>query len=220
MAAYSILPDRIVGPAWLQTERYDIIAAVPPETTREQFNEMLRNLLAARFHMTLHHELKAVQGYELTVGKDGSKLKEAAVRDPSASPASAAAGASPVDSNGFPKAERPGLFVALSADRDGADTAINSASHLTAIAQPLTVLLRVLGAELDGPVADRTGLTGVYDFKLEYVSGGSGSKAVSAEPAADIASAVETQLGLKLERKKLLLDNLVIEHADKIPVKN
>lgn len=76
MAAHNILPDRIAGPAWLQTERYDIAAKRPPETTGDQCNEMPRSLLTEKFHMTLHLDSKEAQGYELTVGKDGSKLKE------------------------------------------------------------------------------------------------------------------------------------------------
>lgn len=203
MQAYNMLPDQIAGPEWLPTERYDIVVKVPPgvggmlplaAATSDQFNQMLRSLLTARFHMTVHLESKAVQGYELTVGKDGARLQETATAG----------------------TERPGLFVAVSADHDGAEPA----SHLTAIAQPLTALLRVLRGELHGPVVDQTGLTGLYDFKLEYLPGGGASGPVPSDPAADIVSAVHVQLGLKLERKKVLLDELVIDHADRIPVEN
>src|SRR5579863_2703577 len=68
-AAYSVDFDRISGPAWLYDERYDIVANVPPGTTREQSNVMLQNLLAERFKLVLHHVSKEFPAYELTIAK-------------------------------------------------------------------------------------------------------------------------------------------------------
>ncbi|MGO9255964.1 MAG: TIGR03435 family protein [Bryobacteraceae bacterium] len=58
--------------------RFDITAKIPPGTTKEQFRLMQQNLLAERFKLTVHHEKKESQVYELTVGKNGPKLKESA----------------------------------------------------------------------------------------------------------------------------------------------
>jgi uncharacterized protein (TIGR03435 family) len=59
-------------------ERYDIAATVPPGATREQLNLMLRNLLAQRFELTLHHQQKEFPEWELTIAKGGPKLKPTA----------------------------------------------------------------------------------------------------------------------------------------------
>ncbi len=58
--------DQIVGPPWLRSSRYDIDAKIPAGATNDQFRTMLQNLLAERFHMTLHREMRDLSGYELT----------------------------------------------------------------------------------------------------------------------------------------------------------
>jgi uncharacterized protein (TIGR03435 family) len=75
MRAYDVKNYQVTGPAWLSSERYDIAAKVAPGTAKEQFNLMLQNLVAERFHLALHHETKEFQGYELVVSRSGSKLK-------------------------------------------------------------------------------------------------------------------------------------------------
>jgi uncharacterized protein (TIGR03435 family) len=50
---------------------------MPRDTTKAQFQEMLRNLLVERFHLVVHHETRTFPGYELVVDKGGLKLKEA-----------------------------------------------------------------------------------------------------------------------------------------------
>src|SRR5947209_8710373 len=82
MNAYDVKEFQISGPAWLNNERYDITAKVPPGTTKEQFKLMLQNLLAERFKVTLHHETKDLPMFALVVAKGGSKLKESAPLPP------------------------------------------------------------------------------------------------------------------------------------------
>ena len=78
MTAYDVDAYQVSGPTWLGSERYDIVAKVPPGATKEQVNVMWRNLLAERFGVTLHHESKEFQVEELVVAKGGSKLKATA----------------------------------------------------------------------------------------------------------------------------------------------
>jgi uncharacterized protein (TIGR03435 family) len=76
--AYGISPDRdyaITGPAWIGTERYDIVAKVPAETPRPEVLRMLQALLADRFHLRLHRADKEMRVYLLTVDRTGAKLK-------------------------------------------------------------------------------------------------------------------------------------------------
>src|SRR5579862_9137335 len=83
MVAYRVDENQISGPGWLDSQRYAIVAKVPAGSTREQLLVMLQNLLAERFHLALHHEMKDFPAYELVIAKGGLKLKEA---DPAASP--------------------------------------------------------------------------------------------------------------------------------------
>ena len=73
--AYDVKPYQINGPAWLDSERYDIIAKVPAGTTKDQVKVMWQNLLVDRFGLTLHHESKIFQVEEMQIAKAG-KLKE------------------------------------------------------------------------------------------------------------------------------------------------
>src|SRR5262245_31056417 len=76
MTAYDVKNFQISGPSWMDTERYDINATMPPDTTKEQFRVMLQNLLAERFKIAVHRETKELPMYSLVVNKGGPKLKE------------------------------------------------------------------------------------------------------------------------------------------------
>jgi uncharacterized protein (TIGR03435 family) len=230
--AYDVQPFQVTGPSWLDAERYDVVAKVPPGTTKEQFRTMLQNLLAERFHVALHHESKEVQGYELVAGKNGPKLKPSEdVVDSSvpAGPPPGPPGPPKTDARGFPQLERPGLIMMMRIV-DKAPIA-----HLTARAQPLSALVQMLSNQLHRPVVDKTGLTGKYDFTLEFTPEGGGfgpgpggPPAPSAQGPLDalvnsgptMQSAVQEQLGLKLEPKKAPLDMLIVDRADKVPTEN
>jgi uncharacterized protein (TIGR03435 family) len=215
IAAYAVEQSQITGPAWLETEHYDIIAKVPPNATKEQFNRMLQNLLAERFHLALHHESKQFDGYGLVVGKNGPKPKQSE-RNTNASAAPAPGGPPKFDRSGFPLLDGPGLNRVLRMD--------NGVPHsrMAAKAQPLSALAQMLWNELGVPVLDQTGLTGEYDFTLAFAPQlFRNGVALPGDPdEADIFSAVQEQLGLKLDSKKVPLDVLVIDRADKAPTEN
>src|SRR4051794_38092776 len=72
--AYDVKSFQISGPSTLDTERFVITATMPSNTTKEQFQVMLQNLLAERFKLTLHRESRELPMYSLTVAKNGPKL--------------------------------------------------------------------------------------------------------------------------------------------------
>jgi uncharacterized protein (TIGR03435 family) len=80
--AYALKRDRISGSDWLDIRTYDVDANVPPGTTPEQFQTMLQNLLADRFHLSVHWEKKPSLISELSVARDGPKLKTAIAKGP------------------------------------------------------------------------------------------------------------------------------------------
>jgi bla regulator protein blaR1 len=85
--AYQVMPFQVSGgPAWLQSDGFDIEAkAADPKTTPHQFRQMIQRLLAERFHLRYHLETKEAPVYSLVVGKNGTKLVAAKDDDPEVS---------------------------------------------------------------------------------------------------------------------------------------
>ncbi len=68
--------NQIVGPSWISTERYDIVAKAADNTPKEQIPLLLQTLLIDRFHLVLHHESRELPAYALITGKGSTKLVE------------------------------------------------------------------------------------------------------------------------------------------------
>lgn len=220
LRAYSVKTFQLSAPEWLSTRKYEVIAKVPPGTTKEQCNVMLQNLLAERFHLTLHHETKELRGYELVIGKAGPKLKPSTESRP---PAPEPTSAPKVDANGFPQLNGPGLIMMEGVKGKAV------ISYLTARAQFLSALVEMLSKEFRLPIVDKTGLSGKFDFMLEFAPEPPGAlPPPSVEVSPDIAdqsgpnliTAVQQQLGLKLNPSKVPVDVLIVDHADQIPTEN
>jgi uncharacterized protein (TIGR03435 family) len=232
IAAYGVKAYQLTGPAWLDSERYDIVAKVPEGATKDQLNLMLRSLLAERFHLTLHRETKELPVYELVVGKNGPKLKETVV-DPNAPPPAPPDPGTPLraslDKDGFPQ---------LPAGRAGM-MAVGSKGRMRVVSrmQTLSVLINMMENQLGRPVVDKTGLTGKYDFNLEFSTEGLAQPAALAallppappggapidaqnEGGPSVFEAFDKQLGLKLESKKDPIEMLVLDSVDKVPTDN
>src|SRR5262249_18320910 len=131
----------------------NVEAKIPEHTTKEQFNVMLQNLLTERFQIALHHEQKDFSVYELSVAKNGPKIKEAA-EDPNA-PTPGPPGPPPRDRSGFPQLApgRPGMGMSIG----------RGAARLSARVTPISRLADMLGNQLNSLVIDKTGLAGTYD---------------------------------------------------------
>ncbi|MBZ5578638.1 MAG: TIGR03435 family protein [Acidobacteriia bacterium] len=241
MFAYDVQPYQIAGPAWLDSQRYDLVATVPPGATKEQFHQMLQNLLAERFHLTLHRESKEFSVDELVVGKNGAKLKDTEAPDAPPPLPGTPLPMPKLDQNGVPQLDRPGLIMMVAPGANGPSL------YLVAKGQTLGQLTNLLSAQRNRPVIDRTGLTGKYDFSVEYASVGAvpalgggpfalpGAAPMAAPPGpgagglpvpvdadrgAGFISAIQQQLGLRLEARKAPLDVLVIDGAEKVPTEN
>jgi len=80
LMAYGIPDDRVyalVGPNWLDTERFDVVARYPGDTPADRVRGMLQNMLAERFKLALHKETRQLPEYVLTVAKGGPKMQPA-----------------------------------------------------------------------------------------------------------------------------------------------
>jgi uncharacterized protein (TIGR03435 family) len=215
LRAYDVKAFQLSAPDWLSSQKYDIVARVPRGASKEQANRMLQTLLAERFHLVLHHETKDLQGFELVVGRSGSKLKPSAdsglpdLPPPSTPPKT--------DVNGYPELNGPGLLL-MEGLRGQAVVVF-----LTARAQPLSALVELLSREFRMPILDKTGLAGKFDFKLEFAP-----QAPNALPpetsddsaAPNLTTAVQQQLGLRLSSSKVATDVLIADRADKVPTAN
>jgi uncharacterized protein (TIGR03435 family) len=204
--AYGVKQYQISGPGWLETERYDIVATVPDGTSKAQFPMMLQTLLTDRFGIELHHETRELPVYELSVAKNGSKLKPPAA-DPNARPGTSRMSLTP---GGF---------------------------HLEGHAEPASHLAIILEDQLASPVVDKTGLSGTFDFTLDFSRESVQNSALAGLPppppanppgpvtapagdpteAPSLFTAIQEQLGLKLDKKRGPLDVIVLDRAEKVP---
>jgi len=220
--AYGVNDYQIVGPDWLDRDRFDIDATMPAGTTMEQFRTMLQNLLADRFKMASHKETREFSGFSLVVGKGGPKLKESA--DSPAPKDDGAPDPLKLGADGyFVPPDRPGMFLQVTGMPGTADARENFRQFT------MPRLATVLQKQLKRPVADETGLTAKYDFILDFSTQGlflgNGRLPVSrgdGDPPhqPDIAGALQGQLGLKLEPKKVPQEVVVIDRMEKVPTGN
>jgi uncharacterized protein (TIGR03435 family) len=206
--------QQISGPGWIDSEKYDVIANVPPGTTKELFQKMLQNLLIERFNLVLHHETKILPLYELTVAKSGPKLKKSdGAPDPGAPPA----GSPPKvekDSDGFPVLP-PGRAGFIHSYGPG------PLSHWNAQKQSMDALAKSLSMPMGvgRQVIDKTGLAGEYDFRLVYNIRLPGAPDDDSQ-APILEDALEQQLGLKLVSARTSFDFVVIDRGEKLPSDN
>jgi uncharacterized protein (TIGR03435 family) len=234
--AYGVRPDQISGPDWLDSEFFDVSAKIAPGATKEQANTMLQNLLIERFRITLHHETKDdTLAYELSVAKNGSKMKEAsqdeAKPDPELPPRKPGDFLQvDHDANGFPIIPRGRTGIVATRDAGGLYSMTCRACSVAEFIQRIVVDLGAAsgkGYAIAARIADKTGLSGKYDFHLAYLGGGVVGGALQPppvdgqdQPGPDIFTALEKQLGLKLEKTKAPLDVLVIDHIERVPTEN
>jgi len=204
------------GPGWVNSERYDVEAKEPdsitqemdklPREQRRQLAEsMLQSLLADRFQLKLTRGTKDMPAYALVVAKNGPKLHEAKPED---TPATASSG---------PGGHPHGPMMRM------------QPGQLNGQGVGLSFLASVLSQQLGRQVLDQTGLKGNYDLTLKWtpeqgegmmVGGPGGGPPPEGAPPPDtsgpsIFTAVEEQLGLKLQATKAPAEVLVIDHVEK-----
>lgn len=215
--AYQPKPHQLSTPAWMQNEFFDIEAKVPHGANKDDIPLMLQSLLAERFNLRVHHETKETAAHALTVGADGAKLPAYPLELP------------PdfndhqikfkgVDKDGFP-ISAPGYTLGMMGSRDGQ-------TRITIARQPIQALCMFLSGVYRSPVVDQTGLTGRYDVRLLFADlarddddDAEPAEQKASDPAPPLLHALR-KLGLNLERKKMPLDFLVVDHAEKTPTEN
>ena len=176
------------GLDWMSEAKFDIVAKIPPSTTREQYRQMFQALYEQRFHLTYHRTPAQVDGYELVLAKGQPKT----------------AGAIP---KGFPDPPRRGI------SQNGPRRVMRyDGVTMAEIAQRL-------GFQLRAPIVDATGLEGTRDLLLYWVEDNAmpGDEGVSGP---SFKEAVRSQLGWRLEPKKVNVSVFAVGHMDRIPTEN
>jgi uncharacterized protein (TIGR03435 family) len=202
---FNLRSQQLEAPDWMNEPRFDITAKIPEGATREQFYLMFQNMLVERFGLKFHRNQKEVQGYELTIAKNGPKFKESGPEPPkdAAPPVPQPPSLGP---DGFPLAI-PGI--------SGVSITRNRARGQWLRAK-MERLVRDLDNQVGKPVVDATGLKGTYDLSLYWVP--DSMRPDAGEPT--IFGALQDQLGLKLESKKVMIPVVVVDHAEKVPTAN
>jgi len=234
MAAYDVKSYQVTGPSWMDTTRFDIVAKVPMGATKEEFRQMLQNLLKERFKLVIHKESKDEPIYALLVGKNGVKMKESAPLDPEAEKtAPAFGGRGPGEGGGRgpggPGTRMSGRGMMVSMGPNGL--------HMQGAHASIGQIADFLSNQLGRPVVDMTGMTKEYDYTLDFSAEGlqlmkgvpampppgggrEGGPDGGRESGPNLVTAVQEQLGLRLESRKGPVDLIVVDSADKTPTEN
>ncbi|HEX3747982.1 MAG TPA: TIGR03435 family protein [Bryobacteraceae bacterium] len=234
MRAYGVEDYQIEGPAWISSERYDVMAKVPEGVPADKVPAMLQALLAERFGAKIHKETRTLAAYEMTLAKGGPKFAET---DPTKlrTPPEPGSAAPPPQRRHTPPTlnEMPVGAIMFRMSRAGARTVRGNIT----IEQLVTHLTYVL----DRPILDHTGLEGTYAIDFTYLGdendgmgrrlpatvpppvadpGDSRQSPDSDAPIATLFQALQQSLGLKLEAKKAPVEMIVVDSANKVPTEN
>jgi uncharacterized protein (TIGR03435 family) len=211
LQAYQYKPN--TGPidfsAPVRTGGFDVLAKIPSGATAAQVRTMFQNLLVERFKLAYHFETKDSVVYDLVAAKGGPKLKEAAPETDDLEPASPKDGKPAMGANGCP----------IQHPRRGTNSLVGfgRVSCYTFSAVSMVDLVYFVTARVGGPVVDLTNLKGRYDFSLRFSEG---DEATDDASAPTLLTALQQQLGLRLEKKKGTVQMFVVDRVEKTPSEN
>ena len=198
--AYTVTDRQISGgPAWMNTDRFDIEAKAARPSSSDELHAMLQHLLEERFHLKLRRETREESVWAMVLDKGGSKMPVHDAAD----------------------LDHPPMGLQGVKGSDG-----GFCGGLTGRNVTMEYLAFTLSRSADRTVIDRTGLPARYDVNLQFLpdvaktagADGGGGPTISPD-CADLASALPKQLGLRLESAKGPVVFLVVERAEK-PTEN
>jgi len=199
MEAFKVKMDQIEGPSWMDTDCFEISAKIPQGVAADQLPAMLQALLAERFKLVAHKEDRPRSGYALVVDKGGPKVKE---NDPK--------------SNFMGKDAKPGLTLYGAAGYGRLKGVMTMAK-----------LVSNLSRQGYGPVEDATGLIGNYEVDLTWTPDKPAAPDAATTPVGDMPApetslftALRESLGLKLERRSVQVQYLVVDRIERTPTEN
>jgi uncharacterized protein (TIGR03435 family) len=184
--AYNVRDYQILGgPPWIDAQRYEVLAKPHGRVSGAAFQQMTQALLEDRFRLKLHREMRDLPAFALTVAKKGALLSE------SKSDAGVGCG--------------------------------YNAGHLSCKKITMAIFAQTLARRLGRSVIDRTGLTGTYDLQLEWTpdesqvpgSAENGRLAGTDSGGPSLFTAIQEQIGLKLDPIKAPVEVIIIDGAER-----
>jgi uncharacterized protein (TIGR03435 family) len=172
--------------------RFEIVAKVPDDASKDQVPLMLQKLLEERFGLQVHRESRPTQVYTLGVGKGKLQIETAAPNDK----------------------RPPGCSRVIGAGTDGGVAAECHNVTGAQLAQQLQTLAP--GYFREGPIVDRTGLTGAYDLHLEWMM----QQQLDAGLSGPTIFAALEKLGLTLQKTRETAEMLIVDHCEQKPTEN
>jgi len=219
--AYDIDADKVLGgPSWLEMDRFDVIAKVPPGTTPDDQRLMLQSLLADRFKLTIHKETKPLPTYALVAGKK-PQLKPAEGTEDS--------GCKPQSSGEGPGEMRIMVGGAVMGGASGTTQTLilGPGGTIQYACRNMTMeafaagLPRMMGSQLGpNPIVEDTGLKGRWNFDVRWSIGMFGPMGMNQGDRISVAEAMEKQLGLKLEERQVPTPVMVVDSVNEKPSEN
>jgi uncharacterized protein (TIGR03435 family) len=212
--AYPSPTNEVVGaPAWVRSERYDVEARSGRDSSGDDVTLMMRAIMADRFKLAAHYEPKEIASFALVPARDdrklGPRIRPAQVDCAALSAAARQEGKAPT----LPLKD-DGTPACGSRRQDGVQS--YGGTNMAGFA-------RSLSSAAGRYVVDKTGLTGAYDFTLEYAPRASrdapGGAVATSDDRPDIATALREQLGLKLEPDKTTVQIVIVDHIER-PTEN
>jgi uncharacterized protein (TIGR03435 family) len=238
LMAFRIDDKLLVAPDWVRDVRVEIHAISPAGTPREQIPAMLRALLADRFGLVAHTEQRPLEAHYLVVGPDGMKMREVeAVNE-----LTKEFPPSPLPNTDFTSETIDGpsrLMMITLGQRRVTERSMHEQVYtargtidLNAVRMTMPEFATLLASQLDDLVIDKTGLAGVYQFKVELPNDAGARGLLRAGVTTTVQGTPLTEptgvstfkavegLGLKLERRRAPLDVIVVDQIQRTPTEN
>ena len=190
--AWNVDADKVIGgPVWLEKDRFDVLAEMPPNTPADTRRAMLRALLEERFALHSHTDTRDFPAYALAAGRK-PLLEKAGTSDEAGCASS-----------------RPGDSVAFAC----------RGMTMAAFVNALPGMRGASGYLFNYPVVEHTGLAGAWNFTLHWSPRLAGQAAPTGE-IVTVFEALDKQLGLKLELTTIPEPVVVVDNANQAPTPN
>jgi len=212
------------GASWIDSQRFAIEARTTPGAGADAMLLMLRALLEERFKLKVHREMKEGPVYLLSVAKNGVKLTPA-----TCVPFDSSSLVGQMRKTDEERAAQCSGIGSIDYRSNAADHNLDSkgATLQDGVGPPFESITGQLSLVLDRPVYDKTGLDGIFEFHLRWTSDRSSevippstSSSAPADPTSpSLFTAIQEQLGLRLDSGKGPIELLVIDHIE-LPYEN
>jgi len=209
--AYGISqPTRLVVPNWVSVERFDIVATADESLSLERRRVLMQALLADRFQMVAHTETREQSAFGLVLARSDGRL------GPSLLHSTAVCSNRPLGGDAEPPTDSP-----TDQPRVVCGVRPGTPGKVVLVGVPINLVASALSVPMGRTVFDKTGLTGLYDVELSFapeVQQTPGAPPADAatvdESRPSILSAIQDQLGLKLNSEKEKIDVLVVDRIE------